>query len=292
MAKRQKYKTDFDEQELNELDIYYQPMQIGSSDKARRRELAELLTDAFLFFFATFEVHADHQSILEKQLYAQLLADKVSDAVSKVTGIDSYMSDHIREMSKQVVDTTFDKVKEVGSPTERDTTFRQNIFILPLSVSHSMESSVSPLPQTEDSRSRTPQTPHNGNHDNAKNPNSEAKASEDVVKPDDSTNNNADTDTGYWLSYKRAEDIAKSEANTFLNYTDYVDAKDSGKTKKTWYTMLDNKVRPTHEEVEGQTIDIDALFTVGDSLMKFPHDLSESPNPKEVIGCRCSVQYS
>lgn len=262
--KRSKSILIFDE--LNSLDAYYEPMQIGGDDKQKRRELAGYLADAFLFFFAAFEVHEKYNSVLTKQLYAQMLADRVSDAVAKVTGIDSYMSDHIRVMSKQVVDTTFEKVGEVeidNAPKEP-----------PEKPSLLSFSDV--------------QTP-NTNYDFHKKPLNIANENSGG-----SLNNNTDsTESGdYWLSYKRAEDIAKSEANTFLNYTDYVEAKASGKTKKTWLTMLDDKVRPTHSEVEGQTIDIDALFYVGDSLMKFPHDLSESPNPKEVIGCRCSVQYS
>ena len=261
---KKKYDAIFDD--INSLDIYYQPMQIGLSDKARRKELAEYLADAFLFFFFFFEVHEKYQSVLTKQLYAQMLADRVSEAVAKVTGIDSYMSDHIRVMSRQVVDTTFDKVSDVkDAPKE--------------------PSEIPLLSNVQTSKNNTDfhKKPLNIKSVNNTNNNSGG-----------SFNNNTDSteDGDYWLSYRRAEDIAKSEANTFLNYTDYVEAKASGKTKKTWLTMLDDKVRLTHSEVEGQTIDIDALFYVGDSLMRFPHDLSESPNPKEVIGCRCSVQYS
>lgn len=263
MKTKKKTRLVFDE--LYSLEAYYEPMQIGGDDKQRRRELAEYLADAFLFFFSAFEVHEKYQSVLTKQLYAQMLADRISDAVSKVTGIDSYMSDHIREMSKQVVDTTFEKVVSDKS---------------------------------EDAPKEPPENPLSLLLSDVQTP---TKNSESIGKPNvknttnsggSFNNNNTDNDKDYWLSYKRAEDIAKSEANTFLNYTDYVDAKASGKTKKTWLTMLDDKVRQTHSEVEGQTIDIDALFYVGDSLMRFPHDLAESPNPKEVIGCRCSVQYS
>ena len=74
--------------ELNILDDYFEPMAISVDDKRRRRELANLLTDAFLYFFSVVEVHRSHKSQLEKALYEQLLSDKVSDAVSKVTGID------------------------------------------------------------------------------------------------------------------------------------------------------------------------------------------------------------
>lgn len=238
------------EEELDSLDLYYSVMQIGEDDRSRRRELCELLTDAFLYFFAYYEANEKYQVGLAKEIYEDLLADKVSEAVSKVTGIDSYMSDHIREMSKQIVNTTFKNTEmKVGNDYK-------NVF--------------------------TPLFIYDGALDSPK----DASAS----LPQQETEN--ETDVEYWLSYRRAEDIAKSEANTFLNYTDFVEAKESGRTKKTWLTMLDDKVRETHTEVEGQTIGIDEYFTVGDSLMRFPHDLAESPNPQEVIGCRCSVAYS
>ena len=75
------------------------------------------------------------------------------------------------------------------------------------------------------------------------------------------------------------------------NYTSYVDAKDLGRTQKTWLTMLDKKVRDTHEELEGQTIGIDDYFQVGNSQMLFPLDWSMSPNPRETINGRCAVEY-
>ena len=240
--------------EINSIQLYYEPMQISKDDKERRIELAELLTDAFLMFFSTYEVHQKHQSMLTKAIYAQYLADRVSEAVTKVTGIDSYMSDHIKEMSRQVVNTTFEKTE-----------------------AKDREQSKADLSRTD--RIATPY------YEPLDSPDSEISNGSPLMDMPDS-------DSDYWLSFKRAEDIAKSESNTFLNYTDYLDAKNSGKTKKTWLTMLDDKVRETHSEVEGQTIGIDESFTVGDSLMKFPHDLSESPNPREIIGCRCSVEYS
>ena len=229
--RKKKSKLIFDE--LNRLEDYFEPMAISVSDKERRRELADLLTDAFLYFFSVYEVHVKYNRLLEKAMYEQLLADKVSDAVSKVTGIDSYMSDHIREMAKEVVNTTYKNAPHNPSDSPKATT--SDGFLL--------------------------------------------------------TNNANSSESEYWLSYRRADDIAKTETNTFLNYTDYLDAKDRGYTKKTWLTMLDTKVRNTHEEIEGQTIGIDEYFTVGNSLMRFPHDLSGSPDPKEVINCRCAVDY-
>lgn len=270
MKRKGKKKSELDFDELNRLDDYYEPMQISKDDKQRRRELSGFLLDAFLYFFMTFETHKTHNALLTKDAYARMLGDRVSDAVSKVTGIDGYMSDHIKEMSKEVVNTTFKNEK--GDADKNPASHIDK----PLSLSDSEH----PNMNMNEMRRITPPEP------------SESPIDKSGGSNDNKADKESQETSDYWLSYRRAEDIAKSEANTFLNYTDYIDAVNSGKTKKTWLTMLDDKVRPTHDEVEGLTIGIDELFYVGDSQMKFPHDLSESPNPKEVIGCRCSVEYS
>ena len=98
-------------------------------------------------------------------------------------------------------------------------------------------------------------------------------------------------ENAYWTSQDRAMLIAEDEANAFENYTKYRDAKAGGKTQKVWITELDDKVRLTHELTEGQTVDIDGLFLVGDSLMRFPKDTMYDPAPEETINCRCVCEY-
>ena len=96
----------------------------------------------------------------------------------------------------------------------------------------------------------------------------------------------------YFVSKQRALDIAETEANTVLNYTDYEDAIKNGFTKKTWKTEKDNRVRKSHRAVDGKTIGIKDYFNVGGDEMLFPHDLSQNPKPQNTIGCRCCVIYS
>lgn len=105
------------------------------------------------------------------------------------------------------------------------------------------------------------------------------------------TNAGGDEDSSFWTSQERAVMIAENEANAFDNYVEYRDAATSGKKKKKWITENDDKVRLTHEIAEGQTVDIDGLFLVGDSLMRFPMDTLYDPDPAEIINCRCSVIY-
>lgn len=98
-------------------------------------------------------------------------------------------------------------------------------------------------------------------------------------------------DKDYWTSQDRAQLISENEANAFYNYDKYREAKATGKTKKTWVTEGDEKVRITHTLVEEKTIDIDGLFLVGFSQMRFPMDWEYDPDPSEIINCRCTCEY-
>lgn len=95
----------------------------------------------------------------------------------------------------------------------------------------------------------------------------------------------------YYLSDERATFIACNEANTTLNYSDWKEAVESGKTKKQWVTMKDRRVRDTHREVDGQIIGINEPFLVGDSLLFYPKDFTFDPSPEETVNCRCSIRY-
>lgn len=109
---------------------------------------------------------------------------------------------------------------------------------------------------------------------------------EEVIK---TTNNHSDEP--YYKSEDRATLIAENEANSVLNYVDYIKAIDNGFAKKKWKTKLDNRVRDTHEPMEGRIIDISVPFVVGESLMLFPKDTSYGAKLEEIAGCRCTVEY-
>ena len=85
--------------------------------------------------------------------------------------------------------------------------------------------------------------------------------------------------------------IAENEANTDMNYLEYVKAVNDGKTKKKWIDMKDKRERKTHLKVGSMTIPIERPFPVGDSLMQFPKDFSLGADAKEIVNCRCSIQY-
>jgi len=107
----------------------------------------------------------------------------------------------------------------------------------------------------------------------------------------DNTALSEERETNYWLSESRAFFIATNEANTILNYSDYIEAIESGKTMKRWLTMRDEKVRMSHYLIDGTEVDIEDVFYVGNSVMRFPHDFEYCTDPNEIIRCRCAVEY-
>lgn len=96
----------------------------------------------------------------------------------------------------------------------------------------------------------------------------------------------------YYLSNDRAMFISECEANSILNYRQYSKAVKAGKTKKKWIDVGDKRERKTHLEVGGTTLPIDEPFSVGDSLLQFPKDVSLGASADEIVNCRCSIQYS
>lgn len=96
----------------------------------------------------------------------------------------------------------------------------------------------------------------------------------------------------YFTSVERAANVAVNESNTVFGHNELENAKALGKTKKRWCTEMDNRVRPTHVEVEGIEIPIDEPFLVGNSLLLYPKDITYNPDPQEIVGCRCVCKYS
>ena len=98
-------------------------------------------------------------------------------------------------------------------------------------------------------------------------------------------------DSKYFTSADRAMFIAENEANTDMNYLEYVKAVNDGKTRKKWIDMKDKRERKTHLKVGSMVLPIERPFPVGDSLMQFPKDFSLGADAKEIVNCRCSIQY-
>ena len=98
-------------------------------------------------------------------------------------------------------------------------------------------------------------------------------------------------DEKYYLSEDRAVNLALNESLSINNHLELEQAKKDGYTTKTWRTELDNRVRPTHAVMEGETIPIDSLFVVGNSLLEMPHDITHGADASEISNCRCWLEY-
>ena len=86
------------------------------------------------------------------------------------------------------------------------------------------------------------------------------------------------------------ERIAETETHRVANTAAIRAAKRAGAKNKTWVTMMDDKVRDTHEYLEGVTVGID------DDFITYDGDRAQSPGlfslPENNIKCRCELMFS
>ena len=84
--------------------------------------------------------------------------------------------------------------------------------------------------------------------------------------------------------------IADTEMHRIANTAAFNTAKKSGAKYKTWVTMLDDRVRETHDYLEGITVDIDEDFYTYDG------DHAPAPGSFELaennVNCRCELLFS
>ena len=95
----------------------------------------------------------------------------------------------------------------------------------------------------------------------------------------------------YWISDLRAILLGLECASSVANFYELYDALNQGMTNKVWITEADDKVRPTHNEVDHVDIPIRDLFIVGNSHLLFPGDVQNGAEEQEVANCRCHVEY-
>ena len=97
----------------------------------------------------------------------------------------------------------------------------------------------------------------------------------------------------YFANGGTGEDIARiadTETHRIANTAALDTAKYAGARKKTWVTMLDDRVRDTHDYLEGMTVDIDEDFYTYDG------DHASAPGLFELaennVNCRCELLFS
>lgn len=83
--------------------------------------------------------------------------------------------------------------------------------------------------------------------------------------------------------------IVETESHRDSNTAAHLTATRAGATTKTWQTMMDDRVRDTHDYIESVTVPIDAEFYTydGDSAL-YPGGFTL---PENNINCRCWLTY-
>lgn len=115
------------------------------------------------------------------------------------------------------------------------------------------------------------------------------RINEDAMYIAETTKKNLDVP--FFTSPDRARLVAENETQSLFNLSEFDRAKEQGFKFKEWLAMLDEKTRETHALADGQKVDIDTPFIVGNSLMMFPTDTSLGAPPEEIINCRCVMRY-
>ena len=84
--------------------------------------------------------------------------------------------------------------------------------------------------------------------------------------------------------------IAETETHRIANTAALNTAKKAGAKNKTWVTMLDDRVRDTHDYLEGVTVGID------DEFITYDGDKASAPGlfslPENNVRCRCELLFS
>ena len=97
----------------------------------------------------------------------------------------------------------------------------------------------------------------------------------------------------YFANGGTGEDLARiadTEMHRIANTAALDTAKKAGATSKTWVTMLDDRVRETHDYLEGMTVGIDEDFYTYDG------DHASAPGlftlAQNNVNCRCELLFS
>ena len=93
------------------------------------------------------------------------------------------------------------------------------------------------------------------------------------------------------LSRLRGRMIARTESHGSSNASTQMAAKSTRlPLKKEWIAAMSERTRESHMFANAQKVEIDAPFSVGNSLLMQPGD--SSGDAEEVINCRCAAGYS
>lgn len=103
--------NDFSEDEILDIDAYFEEMEISEEGKEERKKFAKDMKEIMLFLFSLFLVMKE-KSYMDKRFIISQLQSRYSDLVVEYMKIDKYIEEHIKEFSEETVDTTLRHVEE------------------------------------------------------------------------------------------------------------------------------------------------------------------------------------
>lgn len=84
--------------------------------------------------------------------------------------------------------------------------------------------------------------------------------------------------------------VVETDGNRVYNTGGVEGARTEGAKNKTWNTMLDDRVRDTHDPLQGVTVGIDDKFVTWDGdEARYPGDFAD---PSNNVNCRCWLEFS
>ncbi|MCM3206399.1 phage minor head protein [Paenibacillus illinoisensis] len=90
------------------------------------------------------------------------------------------------------------------------------------------------------------------------------------------------------FSMQRAQRISRTMSTAAANGGKLEGWKQSAIAKgKKWRSAAGTRTRKTHRKANGQVVDLDQQFKVGNSKLMYPGDPAGSP--KEIVNCRCTM---
>ena len=97
--------NDLSEDELLDIETYFDEMELSYEEKEKRKEFAESMNEIMLFIFVLFSIMKQYNRI-NKEFIVSQLRSRYSETVLKFADIDSYIDDYIKKFTKEIVDTT------------------------------------------------------------------------------------------------------------------------------------------------------------------------------------------
>lgn len=93
------------------------------------------------------------------------------------------------------------------------------------------------------------------------------------------------------MAVSTAADVGHGEATALDGGLTQATVLDEGLAAfKVWLTVQDDRVRPDHDDADGQAVDAGDFFEVGGEALAFPRDPDGSP--EETMNCRCYVGWA